>query len=112
MAKLSADEKYCSSCGAIIKKAAELCIKCGVRGKGSSEHSPKSKVTAGVLALLFGGIGAHKFYLGYSSTGFIHLCLCWTFIPAIISLAEGIIYLTKTDEEFYEIYVKNKKEFF
>jgi len=33
-------------------------------------------------------------------------------ISGIIGLAEGIIYLTKTDEQFKEIYEVGKKEWF
>ena len=115
-----ADEKFCSSCGAIIKQEAELCIKCGVRQKSSSDTSNtsdaniyqrpiriKSRVTAGVLALLLGGIGVHKFYIGKIGMGFLYLIFFWTSIPAIIGFIEGIIYLTstKTDEEFSAKYV-------
>ena len=47
-----ADEHFCSSCGAIAKKAAEICPKCGVRiGK---EEYRKSKGVAVILALIFG----------------------------------------------------------
>lgn len=46
------DEKFCLSCGAVIKKEAEICPKCGVRqiiapGKQKAElksYSTKSKV--------------------------------------------------------------------
>ena len=96
------DESYCSSCGKIIKKEAEICPKCGVRQK--SHHSPsseeKSKIAAGLLGILLGGIGAHKFYLGNIGLGILYLCFFWTFIPAIVGLIEGIIYLTMTDKAF------------
>lgn len=109
-----ADETFCSSCGAIIKKEAEICPKCGVRQKHAPEthtvSSPKrikSRVTAAVLALLLGGIGVHKFYIGKTGMGIIYLIFFWTYIPAIIGFIEGIIYLTstKTDEEFTAKYV-------
>jgi TM2 domain-containing membrane protein YozV len=64
----------------------------------------KSRVTAGILAILLGGIGVHKFYLGKVGLGVLYLLLFivffWTFIPAIIGLIEGIIYLTQTDQDF------------
>lgn len=60
----------------------------------------KSKVTAGVLALLLGGFGVHKFYLGKSGMGILYLIFCWTYIPSIIALIEAIIYFTKSDEEW------------
>jgi len=60
----------------------------------------KSKVAAGVLAILFGGIGVHKFYLGKIGMGILYLLFCWTGIPAVIGLIEGIIYLCADDENF------------
>ncbi|MBE4907241.1 TM2 domain-containing protein [Bacillus luteolus] len=60
----------------------------------------KSRVTAGVLAILLGGIGIHKFYLGKSGLGILYLVFCWTYIPAIIGLIEGIAYLLSNDESF------------
>ncbi|MCI9017629.1 MAG: TM2 domain-containing protein [Lachnospiraceae bacterium] len=60
----------------------------------------KSKVTAGVLALLLGGFGVHKFYLGKIGMGILYLVFCWTYIPALVSFVEGIIYLCSSDENF------------
>lgn len=60
----------------------------------------KSKITAGVLALILGGLGIHKFYLGNVGMGILYLLFCWTYIPCIIGLIEGIIYLTSNDHNF------------
>ncbi|MFF2446417.1 TM2 domain-containing protein [Neobacillus sp. NPDC058068] len=60
----------------------------------------KSKVAAGVLAILLGCFGVHKFYLGKIGMGILYLLFCWTGIPSIIGLIEGILYLTKSDEEW------------
>jgi TM2 domain-containing membrane protein YozV len=71
------------------------------------------KLIAGILAILLGGFGVHKFFLGYTKVGVIQLILgllCG--IGAIIGIIEGILYLTKTDEEFEETYVRNQKEWF
>lgn len=79
----------------------------------SSGNSDK-KMIAGILGILLGGLGVHKFYLGYTQTGIIQLIIgvltCG--IGGIIGLIEGIIYLTKTDEEFEETYVINQKQWF
>lgn len=60
----------------------------------------KSKILAGILAILFGGLGVHKFYMGKTGMGILYLVFCWTYIPAIIGFVEGIIYLCSNDENF------------
>lgn len=60
----------------------------------------KSKVAAGILGILFGGLGIHKFYLGQIGKGILYLVFCWTFIPGIVGFIEGIIYLCSSDENF------------
>ena len=100
---ISSQEKFCSACGEIILREAEICPRCGVRQMPVPVHSSK-KVAAGVLAILLGGIGAHKFYLGRPGMGVLYLVFCWTLIPAVIGLIEGIIYLTTSDEEFIQEY--------
>lgn len=67
--------------------------------------SNKSKVTAGVLGILLGGLGIHKFYLNKPGQGVLYLLFCWTGVPAIIGLIEGIIYLCADDQTFYYKYV-------
>lgn len=63
-------------------------------------ESEKSKVAAGIFALVLGGLGIHKFYMGKIGQGILYLLFCWTGIPAFIGLIEGIIYLTESDEKF------------
>lgn len=72
------------------------------------------KVLAGVLAIVLGGLGIHKFVLGYTKEGIIQLVIGVVTCGAggIIGLVEGIIYLTKTDEEFYQTYQVGKKGWF
>ncbi len=60
----------------------------------------KSKTAAGILAILLGGIGVHKFYLGKVGMGVLYLLFCWTGIPAVVGLIEGIMYLCSNDENF------------
>lgn len=64
----------------------------------------KSKTTAVLLAFFLGGLGLHKFYLGKTFQGFLYLIFCWTYIPAIISFIEGIIYLCINDNDFQTKY--------
>lgn len=72
------------------------------------------KVVAGVLGILLGGLGIHKFILGYTSEGIIQIVISIVTcgIGSIVGFIEGIIYLTKTDEEFYQTYQVNKKGWF
>ena len=60
----------------------------------------KNKVVAGILAILLGDLGIHKFYLGKIGWGIVYLLFCWTGIPAIVGMIEGIIYLCTDDETF------------
>lgn len=64
----------------------------------------KSKVVAVLLAIFLGGIGLHKFYLGQIGWGIVYLLFCWTGIPSLVGLIEGIIYLTMSDAEFARKY--------
>ncbi len=65
-----------------------------------SEMSEKSRVAAGIFAILLGDLGVHKFYMGKIGMGILYLLFCWTGIPAFVGLIEGIIYLTESDEKF------------
>ena len=74
----------------------------------------EKKVVAGILGILLGGLGIHRFYLGDITGGIIRIvvCVCTLGIGGIIGLIEGIIYLTKSDEEFVEQYINQKKPWF
>lgn len=81
----------------------------------------KSKVAAGVLAILLGGLGIHKFYLGYTKEGLIMLIVSiigsllfglGAAVMEVIGIIEGIIYLTKSDEDFYKTYELGHKGWF
>lgn len=60
----------------------------------------RSKVLAGILAIFLGGLGIHKFYLNKVGFGIVYLLFCWTTIPSIIGLVEGIVYLCSSDYNF------------
>ena len=107
--KPGADEMYCSSCGSIIKRRAEICVKCGVRVSGQpfpspaatvvTAFSPKSRLAAGFLGIFLGGLGVHRFYLGNVGIGIIQIIVSivslgvgglWGFIEGIIIIAGGV----------------------
>ncbi len=77
-------------------------------------NQENKKVLAGIMGILFGGFGVHKFILGYNQEGIIQLVVsvvtCGLF--SLVGFVEGIIYLTKSDEEFYNTYQANKKGWF
>ena len=71
----------------------------------------KSKIAAGILAILLGGLGIHKFYMGKIGKGLLYLLFCWTGIPAFIGLIEGIMYLCESDEKFaYRVSFSNQQD--
>lgn len=92
-----ANMKYCRGCAAELHESARVCPKCGATQPGTGQ---KSRVAAAIMALLLGGVGIHKFYLGRVGWGVVYLIFCWTFIPALVAFVEGIIYLTMSDEAF------------
>jgi TM2 domain-containing membrane protein YozV len=71
------------------------------------------KLIVGICGILLGGFGVHKFILGYTNEGIIQLVLGLCFgIGGIIGIIEGIIYLTKSDEEFVRTYIQGHKGWF
>jgi TM2 domain-containing membrane protein YozV len=76
------------------------------------------KLAAGLCAILLGPLGVHKFILGLTTPGISMLCItvlrCGIAWPVmhIIGMIEGIIYLTKSDEEFYQTYIVEQKGWF
>ena len=114
----------------------------------TTPRKPKNKVVAGILALILGGLGIHKFYLGHTTEGIIHLLIFYigllplfpvfmvlivmgdifpqamllfiiitlplfgTLAISIIAIIEGIIYLTKSDEDFDQTYVIGQRQWF
>ena len=76
------------------------------------------KLAAGLCGILVGAFGVHKFILGYTTEGVIMLlvsllsCGMLAFVMSIIGIVEGIMYLTKSDEEFVRMYVEGRKGWF
>lgn len=109
------ENKFCNNCGTATEANQVLCTKCGASLCRLPVAGDKSKVAAGLLAILLGWLGIHKFYLGYNKEGLVMLlvsvlggivtCGGASGIMTIIGLVEGIVYLTKSDEEFTRLYV-------
>jgi serine/threonine-protein kinase len=86
------DEAFCSSCGAIIKKEAEICLKCGVKQKrafGNTMEVNVNWLTLLILSIFFGEFGIDRFYVGKIGTGILKLvtlggCGIWWLIDLII----------------------------
>jgi TM2 domain-containing membrane protein YozV len=73
------------------------------------------KLAAGLLAILLGPLAIHKFLLGYTTEGIIWLVISLFtcgIVTGVLGLIEGIIYLTKSDEEFYQTYQVGRKPWF
>lgn len=124
--------RYCTKCGAINDETAPYCTTCqaplspvntGYQPMQSVHPGAMTdwkalgadkKITAGICAILVGWLGVHKFILGYTTEGIIQLVIgiftCG--ISSIVSIIEGVIYLTKSDEEFVRTYIQNKKGWF
>jgi TM2 domain-containing membrane protein YozV len=82
--------------------------KCGVRQRNApnifDEQGDKNRIAAALFAILLGGFGVHKFYLGKIAQGVVYLIFFWLLIPCIIGLIEGIVYLSMSDMEFNRKY--------
>lgn len=90
----------------------------GMRPAGDVSGRASSKIAAGVCGILLGSLGVHKFILGYTGAGLIMLLVTiltcgWAgLVTGVIGLIEGILYLTKSDEEFVRLYVDGRRDWF
>ena len=130
----------CPNCHTQNPGINDRCVNCGTAMPATSapmqqmpNAAPKSagadkKLAAGLCGILLGGFGVHKFILGYQQEGIIMLSAyivglvltaitCGIAFPLplavhIVGIVEGIMYLTKSDEEFVNTYIINKKPWF
>ena len=93
--------KACHGCGKSVHKTARACPACGAVQPRTNRE--KSKVVAGLFAILLGGLGAHRFYLG-QWWGIFYLLLFWTLIPGLIAFIEGIVFLCTSDDKWDQQY--------
>ena len=79
--------------------------------------SGKSRGIAGLLAILMGWCGLHYFYLGKNSAGVLFLliailsCGILATITTIISIIQGVLFFTSTQEEFEQKWVYTPSNF-
>ncbi|NJL82631.1 MAG: TM2 domain-containing protein [Chloroflexaceae bacterium] len=105
-----AEKKFCYNCGVEVNRQQVVCVKCGVVLKGGlSGTGGKNKTTAGIFAILFGVFGVHKFYHGSWGYGILYILFFWTYIPAILGIIEGIIYLTMDEAKYDDKYNSTEK---
>ena len=128
--------KYCTKCGAVNDDLAQYCTNCQAPLTSvSTGYQPMQsvnpgamtdwkamggdkKIVAGILAILVGSLGIHKFILGYTTEGVIMLlvsvlsCGMLAIVMTVIGIIEGVMYLTKSDEEFVRTYIQSKKGWF
>ncbi|MFO1539553.1 MAG: TM2 domain-containing protein [Chloroflexota bacterium] len=89
--------RTCPACSARLDLRAELCPACGME---QTMVRGVSRSVAVVLALVFGSVGAHRFYLERGRSGFLYLLFCWTLVPTIVGVCEGLYYLTLSERDF------------
>lgn len=72
------------------------------------------KIAAGICGILIGSLGVHRFILGDTTGGLIRigLTVITCGVAGIIGFVEGILYLTKSDEEFVQTYLVEKRAWF
>jgi TM2 domain-containing membrane protein YozV len=85
--------------------------------------SPSQRTTLGIVAIVlgffgFGWLGIHKFMMGKTKPAVISIlvsvltCGIGAAVFTIISLVEGIVYLTKSDEQWYHDSIISGKDWF
>jgi TM2 domain-containing membrane protein YozV/RNA polymerase subunit RPABC4/transcription elongation factor Spt4 len=91
-------DNFCHNCGQATSAGAQVCVNCGVKLAGGDEQ--KSKLAAGLLGIFLGGLGIHRFYLGYTTMGIIQIVVSlitcgagsiWGFIEGILILCGSTI---------------------
>jgi TM2 domain-containing membrane protein YozV len=127
--------RYCTKCGATNDETANYCINCQTPLSPVGGYQPMQsvnpgsvtnwqamgadkKIAAGICGIVLGALGVHKFILGYTTEGIIMLvitlvsCGFLAIVPSVIGIVEGIMYLTKSDEEFVRTYIQGRKGWF
>ena len=103
------DAKFCPNCGESIEDEAKggITIEPGQR--------TVNKIAYGVIAILIGDFGIHRFYAGRWVSGSLYIVsdilIIGLFITPLLGLIEGIIALTRDDDGYGNIPVEDGKYF-
>jgi len=130
---------FCTKCGFQNDEYTQTCLKCQAPLPTIGGYQPiqppapmygqqamqdwkqmgaDKKIAAGICGILIGSLGIHKFVLGYQREGVIMLlvslltCGIGAPIMSIIGIVEGVMYLTKPDEDFVRTYIQGRKGWF
>lgn len=93
------DDSYCSKCGARVDGFNHFRVDTP-REKPVYSGKTVNKLAYCLLAILIGSLGIHRFYAGRTVSGIIYILLCWSIIPGVLGLIEGILAL-RTPEDAY-----------
>ncbi len=96
--------KYCYACASAIDSRAVDCPRCGVRQPDNVGGYGKNRAGAALLAIIVGGLGIHRFYLGDIAWGVVYLLFSWTGIPSIIAWFEALYFLTRSDAQWAAVH--------
>ncbi len=119
----------CPRCGSQNQGLSTQCSVCGTLlsqpMQPAQQFAPPDaadkKLAAGLFGILLGGLGVHKFYLGYKNEGIIMLAvyiggiaLCGipSLVMSVIGIIEGITYLSKSNDEFVNTYITHRQPWF
>jgi TM2 domain-containing membrane protein YozV len=129
---------FCTQCGAQNDDYTQTCLQCkaplpsiggyqpiqppapmyGQQMQDWKQAGADKKIAAGICGIVVGPFGVHKFILGYQTEGIIMLlvsvlsCGMLAIVMQVIGIVEGIMYLTKSDEEFVRTYIEGRKGWF
>ncbi len=114
------EKNFCYNCGTQINAQQIMCVKCGVSlskssSGSSSKEDEKKRIIMGIIAILVGSLGVHKFCHGSWGWGIVYILLsligCILILPllvtCILSIVEGVRYLLMDDEEYNQKYIES-----
>ncbi|MBT8397248.1 MAG: TM2 domain-containing protein [Gemmatimonadetes bacterium] len=74
----------------------------------ANRYPNKNRSISVGLALVFGGIGAHKFYVDKPGKGLLYMLFSWTGIPSLIGIFEAVKYIRMDEEEYHQKFFRGE----